>query len=256
MNKYPLDQEGVLNAVSSLLEHNRAQEDLIKQLAFFLREAVGYIGDDNLSLCKKADELVESIYKRKTDFANLRFDQKNGHKTDQLSPYAQEGEGTTVYSPINPAARAGAWAPPNSNMPIEQEVMLSNVEEESGRAWTEEELAEHFGEPPPKKKKLEKEVSSMSSEEIKEWESKQENSNDIYKLSARIKNLARQGGLASLTPVGESLCNVYTHVLKAFYDFAESLPDKEVKIKLVELTRKHETMPGDFISAMHANVKS
>lgn len=145
---------------------------------------------------------------------------------------------------------------PNSNSGLpkqELDVLPSN---DSGD-MTEEELAVHFKEALPTKKK-EMNVSTMTLEEIQEWESKQENNNDIYKIAARVKNLARNGDgnlTANLTPTGEALCNTFVHIVKAYYDFAETLTDKETKIKLMELTRKQEGIPGSFIAAMHVGVK-
>jgi hypothetical protein len=117
-----------------------------------------------------------------------------------------------------------------------------------------EELAKYFNEPLPKPPAKELEIEKMSLEEIEDWENQQENSNDIYKVKARIANLAR-GMHASLTPQGEQLVNLYTHVLKSFYDFSDSLDDKRVKFALNELIRSQEGMPGNLISAAHAGVK-
>lgn len=119
---------------------------------------------------------------------------------------------------------------------------------------SEEELAAHFNEVPPKKVE-EKQPIDMSVEEVKEWEKQQDNSTDIYKVSARVKNIARDGGRASLTDVGEMLCNTYTHVMKAFYDFADKIKDEQTKRDLIELIRKHEDMPGNFIAATRSNIK-
>jgi hypothetical protein len=94
----------------------------------------------------------------------------------------------------------------------------------------------------------------MSLEEIEEWEAKQDNSNEIYKIAARVKNLAR-GGSLNLTPAGEALCNTFVHVAKELYDFAEKIEDKDLKIKLTELIRKHENMPATLIAAMGAGRK-
>lgn len=94
----------------------------------------------------------------------------------------------------------------------------------------------------------EKQIEDMSIDELKEWEEKQDNSNDIYKIKARVANLARGGG-ASLTPVGEMLCNAFVHVAKDLYDFAETISDPAVKAKLIELIRKHENMPANLIAA-------
>ena len=90
----------------------------------------------------------------------------------------------------------------------------------------------------------------LSPNEMEEWELAQNNSDDIYKIAARVKNLARIDGSASLTPAGEALCNTYVHVLKSFYDFADSLKDKDVKDKLYDLIRNNENMPRNLISAM------
>jgi hypothetical protein len=253
MNKYPLDQEGVLQVVSSIVDSNSAQQELVMKLCCLLEEAVVFIGDDSLSICKKSKELIQSIDRRKMDFANLRFDQKNGHNTEKLSPYGDSVHGNVLPSAARSVSYGDVSLRPGGN--IEREMASNDTEENLGEPWTPEELARHFGEPPPKKAKKEKEFSSMTLEEIKEWEMQQANSNDIYKISARVKNLARQDGLASLTSVGESLCNTYTHVLKALYDFAETISDREVKVRLINVIRNQESMPANFIAAIHANVK-
>lgn len=82
---------------------------------------------------------------------------------------------------------------------------------------------------------------------------KQETNNDIYKISARVKNLARGSG-ASLTPVGDILCNTYTHVLFALYEYSSKLPEPH-KTELFNLIQKHEGMPADVIAAAGAGIK-
>lgn len=115
------------------------------------------------------------------------------------------------------------------------------------------EVAKHFGEETPKEK-TGPDLSSMSKEEIEKWEKEQENSNDIYRISARVNNLARSGG-GSLTPVGAILCNSHTHVLKALYDFADTLPEihKEALIKVI---RRQEGMPADVIAASKGSIRT
>ena len=68
---------------------------------------------------------------------------------------------------------------------------------------------------------------------------------DIYAIAARIKNLARDYD-ANLTPLGEQLCNLYTHVIKDFYEFAETLPEPH-KTKLMELIESKEGFCRDVI---------
>jgi hypothetical protein len=90
-------------------------------------------------------------------------------------------------------------------------------------------------------------------QEVLELEKQQDDSTDIYKLAARVKNLARVGdpsrGVGSLTPAGESLCNLYVHVLKSLYSFSETLesPKRE---ELYNLVRSHEGMPGELLKLM------
>jgi hypothetical protein len=88
----------------------------------------------------------------------------------------------------------------------------------------------------------------MSEQEILEEEKRQDNSTEIYKVAARVKNLAR-GGEATLTPAGEALCNVFVHVLKDLYLFSETL-DSTKREELYNLLRIHEGMPGKLISLM------
>src|SRR5579871_6058593 len=70
-------------------------------------------------------------------------------------------------------------------------------------------------------------------------------STDTYAIAARVKNLARSSD-ASLTPMGESLCNIYVHILKSFYDCAETLPEPYKKT-LIDLVKSKEGMCRDVI---------
>jgi len=213
MKKFPLDEQGVLDLANGLVHNNQAQIEIISKLSLCLRESMAYVPEDQEGeWYEQAEEILQDLHKRRIDFENFRFGQQHGgHNAEQDSPYVEDGgEGP----------------------------------------MSEAELAAYFGEVLPKKQKKVKSVSKdMTLEEIEDWERQQDNSNDIYKLSARVKNLARVDGTASLTPTGEALCNVYTHVLKAFYDFAETIQDKSVKIRLINLIRNQEGMPGNLISS-------
>jgi hypothetical protein len=224
MNKFPLDQEGIQEIANNLVAHNAAQSSTIDSLVKYLREAMTYVPkDEEGTWYEQAEQLLQNIHKRKIDFSNFRFGQQNGgHRSNELSPYTE--------GPVD-------GSPPGHV-----------VESEFGEEMSPEELAIYFNEELPKKEKKGKKVSDMTLEEIEEWEKKQDNSNDIYKIAARVKNLARSDGQAALMPAGEALCNVYTHVLKAFYDFADTLPP-EHRVRMYDLIRHHEGMPGNLIAA-------
>src|SRR5271166_880769 len=132
-----------------------------------------------------------------------------------------------------------------------EEAKLNEAESKFGPQMSESELAALMNVPVPAPKPVDK--IPETAEEMEEWERKQENSNDIYKISARVKNLARGSG-GSLTSVGDMLANSYTHVLKSLYDFAETIPEP-YKEKLIELIRFHEKMPADVIASAGVGVK-
>lgn len=132
---------------------------------------------------------------------------------------------------------------------------LNRIEEDFGPQMTEEELAKHFGEKPPEHKQGTDFKKMKTLEEVEDWEKEQDNSHDIYKIAARVKNLARGSG-GTLTPQGEMLANTYVHVLKALYDFADTIPDRDTKTKLVEILRKNEGMPASLIEAAKVGVRA
>lgn len=115
----------------------------------------------------------------------------------------------------------------------DQAIAESQLNQQEGTSQSEAELARHFGEALP--------------------EVKPPPTYDIYEVSARIKNLAREAA-GSLSPVGDVLCNTYTHVVMALYNFSETLApgDKE---RLKDLIRANENMPANVIAASAAHVK-
>ena len=95
---------------------------------------------------------------------------------------------------------------------------------------------------------------ATTTEEVDAWQEAQDNSNDIYKVSARVKNLARSSG-GALTPAGNMLCNLYTHVLLDLYTFAETIKDEKIKNDLINRIRSHEGLPGNLVNAANPGVK-
>jgi hypothetical protein len=60
----------------------------------------------------------------------------------------------------------------------------------------------------------------------------------------------------NLTSQGVALCNTFTHVLKSFYDFADTLYDANDREKMIALIRTHEGAAAAYIAAMRTGVKS
>ena len=69
---------------------------------------------------------------------------------------------------------------------------------------------------------------------------------DIYQISARIKNHAAANDDV-FSEQGRALCNMYTHVIKALYDFSDTLEDKSVASRLNDVIRKQETFPSNLL---------
>lgn len=110
---------------------------------------------------------------------------------------------------------------------------------------TAKDMAMTFGERELVEKILPK-ISELTKTQIEELERAEAESSDIYRISARVMNQARYNG-GSLTPVGQQLCNLYCHVMKAIYDFGDTL-DETKKEELKTLLRKHEGFPGKLLS--------
>jgi translation initiation factor 2 alpha subunit (eIF-2alpha) len=98
------------------------------------------------------------------------------------------------------------------------------------RDMSDSEIADHFGESTPDNKVYEEDQK-------------------IYSIASRIKNEAILSIDTNLTPVGVALCNTFAHTIKAFYDFAETIKDEEIKKNLKALILKQESMPAHFIAS-------
>ena len=223
MNRYPLDRKSVETAIADLTRNDDAQRMLVHKLRGFLGKAIEFGACENADWYPEAYKLLAEMHDRQSYFDTLRFDQSNGHRLDEIT--------------------GGGIGP----------VSLGNEIDESNEEVTVEELAKYFDQVPPTPKPKSKQQ-PMTLEEIEAWERKQDNSNDIYKVKARVKNHARDAMKANVSSVGEMLVNTYVHVLISLYEFADKIQDKETKIKLLELIRKNETMPANFMAATQAKV--
>lgn len=243
--KYPLDNQGIIDITQDIVMHHRAQCALIADLVELLRTAMECVAeedaDDNPWL-SNANELLSSLKHRQVEFENHRFNQTNGHSMQLRSPFPAE-----AHEMI-----------PSIDIKKEAELNAFEAQEFGGEMSAEEvaRMLETEVKPKKTKKKKQQKLNKMSLAEIEDWEAAQDNSNDIYKVSARIKNLARAGVKANLTPQGDMVTNTFTHMIKAFYDFAETVPDKETKARLIQLARKQEEVPAGLIAALSAGVRA
>lgn len=228
--KFPLDPVTYVETINQIVEHEKTQSLIIEKMTSLLEDI---LHDTKLEDGDTATEpwhyeatsLIKDIKALNKEHETRRFNEAN-------------------YRAQNPE-KGGSII-----RALDDDFIASGEGEMS-----EEDLARHFKEKPKKaKKEKPKQLSEMSLDEIQSWEKAQENSNDIYKIKARVANLARGPGV-SLTPQGEMLCNTYVHVLKALYDFAENVQDKNIKVQLTDLIRKQEGMPGNLIAAAGVGVK-
>jgi hypothetical protein len=241
--KYPLDNQGIDDIARDILLHHRAQAAMVDKLVGFLAELISESDPDAYEPYDEVQKLVRDHRQRKIEFENHRFNQQNGHDTHTNSPF-----------PAQPTEQIGP-------IDVKKEAELNAHEaQEFGGEMSEEEIARMFAENAPrkekKKKKKEQKLNKMSMEEIENWEAAQDNSNDIYKVSARIKNMARAGVKANLTPQGDMVCNTFTHLVKGIYDLAETVHDRELRMKLTQFARKQEEAPAGLIAALSAGVRA
>lgn len=127
-----------------------------------------------------------------------------------------------------------------------QDITINKRERDvSGEDMSAEELAELFGLEPEKEPIIN--WSEMDENGIKALEAAQNNALDIYKVKARVTNLARESG-AGITPNGEAMVNTYIHVLMSLYAFAAKIKDRTLRNEFIELVRSKEGFPGDVIN--------
>lgn len=228
--KFPLDPTTYVETINQVVEHEKTQNLLIQKMGELLEEAMDSSESDDESWYRESEGLLKDIHGLKMYHESRRFNETN---LQAQQPKEKTGSFFNNLGDVD-----------YSNSMVDGEM-------------SEDELAKHFKEKRKDKKQKEKpkSLSQMSLDEIESWEKQQENSNDIYKIKARVANLARGGG-ASLTPQGEMLVNTFVHVIKALYDFSEKLEDKNVKIQLDQLIRSQEGMPASLIAAAGVGVRT
>ncbi len=253
--KYPIDPITTEHIFGQLIIHERSQRQIITALSLLLQDAMDDALDEQTTSpwFKEARDFLKAQNSLKKDHETRIFNEKNGHvqpETVKLTPEVANKN----YQNTMPTFGLGQIEDHEFNK------KLNEHEASFGGEMSEEDIEKMFNERPKRKKKDRVDLSdgkpfkNMSLEEIEDWESKQNNSNDIYKIKARVANLARSGG-GSLTAVGEMLCNSFVHVAKDLYEFADTISDKSLRIQLIERIRKHEGMPAQLIAATAVNVK-
>lgn len=226
--KYPLDPTTYAETASHIIEHEKTQTLLIQKMGELLEDAMNDCDTDG-DWYSESKSLLKDLQSLKIYHESRRFNED-------------------IYRQQQPKEKDG----PFLNLLDEVDSIISQGEGE----MSEEDMAKLFKEKRNNKKQKEetKKLKDMTLDEIESWEKQQDNSNDIYKIKARVANLARGPGV-SLTPQGEMLCNTYVHVLKALYDFADIIEDRTIKVQLNQLIRSQEGMPGTLIAAAGAGVK-
>lgn len=219
--KYPLDPQTFVENVNRLVENDKAQNTLVHRMSELLLEGLDQAEFKDTEWYSDVEQLLKDLHALKMYHESRRFNESNGHHEIEAPSKSFADDGPDLGE----------------------------------GEMTEEELARMFKEKRKTKKEQPraKTLKEMTMEEIEAWESAQDNSNDIYKIKARIANLARGPGM-SLTPVGEILCNSFVHVCKALYEFADQVPDPNTKIQLIGLIRNQEAVPGTIIAAAGAGV--
>lgn len=247
---YPIDNKAVeelagalQGSANAIVLHDRAMRKDLLVLTDLVQEAVKSGKLLETIWHDEADAFLKTLKRRKLDDANLRFNQKNGQAVPTIV-------GALTEENFVPVVGKDAYET------AKLESNFNRVENEFGPAMDEAELARYFNEPTPVNAvdRMKKPLTKMTLEEIEKWEKDQDNSNDVYKVNARVKNLARGEG-AALTPVGDILANTYTHVLLAFYKFADTL-NQEDKVRMYEVVRSQEGFAGTVINAAGAGVRT
>jgi len=243
--KYPIDRQTINTMQAHIIAHERAQNDMILALSVCLAAAMDEMGMEDTEWYPEAQKLLKLRENLKNYHDNRIFNEKNGHAEHVvISPETVNAN----YADIVPSLGIGQINDPEENK------RLNDAEKTFGEEMSAEEVARIFKESTSKGSTGKVDMSKkdpfkgMTLEEIEEWEAKQNNSNDLYKIKARVQNSAVASS-GNLTPVGEMMVNSFVHVLKDLYDYADSLSDKSEKITLIERVRKHENMPGQLIAA-------
>lgn len=253
--KYPIDGLTTETFFGHLIAHDRAQRQMIQALTLLLTEAMNEMGMEDTEWYDEAKRLMELQKRLKVEHENRMFNAKNGH------PDKSQIEVTVTAETGKTDALNESVYVPGVKIDPEMNARLNESEKGFGEEMSEEDLAAHFRERTKKNTVVhgvdlskKEPFKGMTLQEIESWEAKQDNSNDIYKIKARVQNLVAGTG-GNLTAVGEMMVNSFVHMAKDLYNFAENVQDRELRIRMIEQIRKHENMPASLIAAVSGGVR-
>lgn len=252
--KYPIDPQTAETFFGHLIAHDRAQRQMIQALTLLITEAMAEPTPEQPDWYDEARKLLNLQKLLKREHETRIFNSKNGHQDPTVIKIENTIETGNVEPISNTVYVPGIVIDPAMN------ARLNKQEESFGEEMSEEEIARMFNEKHTKKlidgidMTKKNPFKGMTLQEITNWEEKQNNSNDLYKIKARIQNLVATAG-GSLTSAGEMVVNSFVHVVKDLYEFANTVSDKELKIELIERIRKHENMPATLMSALNGGVR-
>lgn len=258
--KYPIDAQTTETFFGHLIAHDRAQRKMIEALNQLLVLAMEHDGEDSTGEMardtqwfREAKKLFAIQKQTKMDHDNRQFNARNGHQDNTV--ISIDAPGPVPTEKIEHPIHVGG-----TTITPEVDAKLNEFEaNEFGGEMSEEELASHFREKPKREFRQAVDLAKkepfkgMTLQEIEDWEARQDNANDLFKVKARVKN-AVSGTGGALTAVGEMMVNSFVHVAKDLYDFADTIQDKELRIRLIERVRKHESMPATLIAAVASGV--
>lgn len=253
--KYPIDPLTTETFFGHLIANDRAQRQTIQALTALLMAAMSEMGADDTDWFHESTKLFKIQAKIKADHDTRIFNARNGHNESTTIRL----EGVNEIGRVEP--KSEVTYVPGIVIDPEMNAQLNEQEKAFGEEMTEAEIAAMFREKPKQNNyrggvdmNQKEPFKGMTLEEIENWEKDQENSNDIYKIKARVANLAVGISGGHLTPVGVMMVNSFVHVVKDLYAFADTIPDRSLKIALHERIRKHESMPGTLIAAASSGV--
>lgn len=250
--KYPLDAETFIETVTMLVENNKMQQILVDKMKGLLEQAMTDAETDDSQWYDDAEDLLKDLHALKTYHESRRFNETNFRN--------QYGFEATQKAD---ASIARLNLPPSEIVQVQDEDVTVNElsEDDMSRFFSEKRKEKRYRPNRSLKQMSHDEIAKAPVADLKELlqqataeEIAMDNSNDIYKIKARVANLARGPGM-QLTAQGQQLCNTFVHVLKSLYDFADRIPYEDVRTKLISLLRSHENMPGILIAAAGAGVK-